>query len=74
MILVATIGASQKKWVQAIQERIGITSTVLRSMRSVRMIGLADHTEGVIQSQRFREIDLGKKFRAHIVWLLAVCK
>jgi hypothetical protein len=39
----------------------------LLSMRSIRMMGLSDHVEAIIQSQRVREINLGKKFRANIV-------
>ncbi|KAL3417152.1 ABC multidrug transporter [Phlyctema vagabunda] len=66
------IGGTQVDWVRAIQRRVGITSTTLRSMRSIKMMGLVDRMSEMLQGQRIRELQLGKRFRWLIVWLNVV--
>ncbi|RAH71082.1 P-loop containing nucleoside triphosphate hydrolase protein [Aspergillus aculeatinus CBS 121060] len=64
--------ARQKVWVGAIQRRVSIISTALRSMKSVKMLGLSETLAATLQAQRERELDLSKDFRWLIVWLNVV--
>jgi hypothetical protein len=50
----------QKAWLGAQQKRIAMTSSMLGSMKRLKMMGLADTVEGSIQAQRLREIDMAK--------------
>ncbi|KAK0619996.1 ABC transporter [Immersiella caudata] len=53
----------QKQWFEAIQARINFTSQILGSMKSVKMLGLTEMFESMIQSLRIRELDFSKRFR-----------
>lgn len=66
--------ARQKVWVGAIQRRVGMISTALRSMKSVKMLGLSETLATTLQGQRERELNLSKDFRWLIVWLNVVGK
>jgi ATP-binding cassette, subfamily C (CFTR/MRP), member 1 len=48
------IGNRQKIWVEAIQRRIAITSSILESMKSIKMMGLTEAISAMIQGQRVR--------------------
>lgn len=63
------MGPRQKPWTQAIQSRIGRTSSVLRHMKAIKMMGLTAHIEDMLQAQRARELQLSKSFRWMIVWI-----
>jgi ATP-binding cassette subfamily C (CFTR/MRP) protein 1 len=68
------IGARQREWVKAIQRRVGITSSMLGSMKSVKMMGLSDKLFDTLQSQRVRELELSKKFRVMNIWRIILCE
>lgn len=68
------IGGRQKIWADAVQRRIAMTSSMLGSMKAVKMMGLTGTMEITIQQQRIRELNLAKSFRWMIVWLNVVCK
>jgi ATP-binding cassette subfamily C (CFTR/MRP) protein 1 len=57
------IGSRQAEWVQAVQRRVGIASTILRSMKAVKLSGLVDSVGDLLQSERVREIKYAKRFR-----------
>ncbi|MCJ1311899.1 hypothetical protein MMC25_005572 [Agyrium rufum] len=46
------IGGRQGIWAAAVQQRVAITSSMLGSMRSVKMMGLADMMTTTVQGQR----------------------
>ncbi|OKL58187.1 hypothetical protein UA08_06868 [Talaromyces atroroseus] len=64
--------ARQKLWMGAIERRIGVISMTLKSMRSVKMLGLSDSLGTMLQDRRRRELDLSRQFRWLIVWLNVV--
>ena len=64
------IGPRQRIWVAAIQRRVGITSSMLGSMKSVKMMGLSDNLFDTLHNLRVRELDLMKKFRVMFLWRL----
>ena len=68
------MGARQKLWVESVQRRVAITSSMLGSMKSVKMMGLSDTMSSTIQGQRIRELDLSKKLRILSVWRESICR
>ncbi|KAK1994571.1 ABC transporter [Colletotrichum falcatum] len=57
------VTARQKVWLEAIQARINFTTHTLGSMRSIKMLGLSNKFESLIQGMRVAELDLSKRFR-----------
>ncbi|KAK2023189.1 P-loop containing nucleoside triphosphate hydrolase protein [Colletotrichum zoysiae] len=53
----------QRKWMQAIQKRVGITTEIVGSMKGVKMSGLSATVQDQIQGLRDFELDESKKFR-----------
>ncbi|RAK99259.1 P-loop containing nucleoside triphosphate hydrolase protein [Aspergillus ibericus CBS 121593] len=72
MYMATFMPARQKVWVGAIQRRVAMISTALRSMKSVKMLGLSETLATTLQGQRERELNLSKDFRWLIVWLNVV--
>ncbi|GAQ47010.1 hypothetical protein ASPNIDRAFT_189460 [Aspergillus niger] len=72
MYMVTFMPARQKVWVGAIQRRVSIISSALKSMKSVKMLGLSEVLANTLQAQRERELDLSRDFRWLIVWLNVV--
>lgn len=56
----------QTIWVQGIQSRVSSTSSMLGSMRSIKLLGISVVVGDLIQQLRFQENVLARKFR----WLL----
>jgi ATP-binding cassette subfamily C (CFTR/MRP) protein 1 len=67
------MGPNQAEWVKSVQRRVGVTSTVLRSMKSVKLAGLAASMGELLQAERGRELKKAIKFRRIMVWTNAVC-
>jgi ATP-binding cassette subfamily C (CFTR/MRP) protein 1 len=61
-------------WTKAIQKRVGLTTNLLRSMKSVKMSGLVHASARLVQAERVRELQLGKSFRWFVVWMNAFGK
>jgi ATP-binding cassette, subfamily C (CFTR/MRP), member 1 len=68
-IVANMIGNRQKIWVEAIQRRIAITSSMLESMKSIKMMGLTETISATIQGQRVRETEHQAGYRWMSVWL-----
>ncbi|KAI9742902.1 MAG: hypothetical protein M1818_003631 [Claussenomyces sp. TS43310] len=63
------IGGKVKIWSDAVQQRISLTADILSSMKSVKMLGLANPLYSLIHNERLRELGLQAKFRWSTVWL-----
>lgn len=63
-----TIGNKQKIWVTAVQARVTFTSAILAGMKSVKMLGLQDTMEGMLQKYRIDETSRMAAFRWSILW------
>ena len=68
------IGLRQKQWVSAIQRRIGITSSMLGSMKSVKMMGFSSNLFETLNGHRMRELEHMKQFRTLSIWRLLTCE
>ena len=73
-LVAKSIGNRQANWAAAVQRRVAITSSMLGSMKSVKMMGLSTMMTDTIQGQRQRELDLGAKYRWSNVWLNSIGK
>lgn len=62
------MGPSQAAWVKAVGRRIGVTSSILRSMKSVKLAGLATSMGELLQAERVHELKMALKFR----WLMVI--
>ncbi|KAK6211651.1 ABC transporter [Colletotrichum tabaci] len=58
---------AQMRWIEKIQERLRITTTVLGEMKAVKMLGLTDVMSTTIQRLRTDEINTSKSFRKLLV-------
>jgi len=68
------IGPRQAQWVRAIQRRVGITSSMLGSMKSVKMMGLSNNLFNTLDAHRVRELNLSKHFRLMGLYRVALCE
>lgn len=53
----------QRRWMQAIQKRVGITTEIMGSVKGIKMSGLTATVQDQIQGLRDFELDESKKFR-----------
>jgi ATP-binding cassette subfamily C (CFTR/MRP) protein 1 len=68
----ALIGGCVKMWTDQVQRRISLTGDVLLSLKSVKMLGLTEPMQVLLQNSRLQELVLQRKFRWSTVWLNAL--
>ncbi|KAF4503421.1 Multidrug resistance-associated 1 [Fusarium agapanthi] len=68
LMIAKYIANAQRRWVRGIQTRIDVTASMLGSMKEVKMLGLTDVLNNMVQSLRVNELDLSKKFRKLMCW------
>lgn len=61
-------GQRQKKWMQKIEARVGMTANVITNMKNLRISGLAIPIQRIIQAQRLEELRVGQRFRMVLCW------
>ncbi|OLN87448.1 Canalicular multispecific organic anion transporter 2-like protein 2 [Colletotrichum chlorophyti] len=59
--------AAQLRWIEKIQERLRMTSTMLGEMKAVKMLGLTQVMSNTIQGFRNDEINTSRSFRKLLV-------
>ncbi|KAF3400199.1 Canalicular multispecific organic anion transporter 1 [Penicillium rolfsii] len=62
-ILVNFTGDSQRSWMSEVQERVGLTATVIASMKSLEISGLAGPVAEYVQQLRVNELAAGARYR-----------
>ncbi|KAF1734598.1 ABC transporter C family member 10 [Beauveria bassiana] len=67
-LVTKTIGNKQKIWVNAIQARVSFTSSILAGMKNIKMLGLRDIIESMLQQYRIDETLRMAAFRWSILW------
>ncbi|KAI0133901.1 ABC transporter [Xylariales sp. AK1849] len=55
--------SKQKGWNEATQERLAMTSSMLSSMKSLKMLGVTAYTESMVNFLRLQELDMSSKVR-----------
>ena len=53
----------QQEWMQVLQKRVGVTSTMLSAMKGIKMTGLTPKLGELIQSLRLSELNTARNFR-----------
>ncbi|KAE8381911.1 putative multidrug resistance protein [Aspergillus bertholletiae] len=64
-----SIGTNQQKWNESIQERVRDISSVLGSMKAIKIAGLARPVARNVQGQRESELRIARAFFMGIMWL-----
>ena len=78
--LVGSLGATglvmsrQAMWLEAIERRIAATTSMLSSMKGVKMCGLTDVLRDDLQQLRIDELNISKKFRKLLIVTMGFCK
>jgi ATP-binding cassette subfamily C (CFTR/MRP) protein 1 len=62
------LGPRQKKWNEATQNRIGATSSMISSMKSIKMLGLQTSFASRIQKLRVVELSVASRVRQVMVY------
>ena len=56
MLVIATFGKSisnaQKRWVEAVEKRVSVTTEILTSMKGIKMSGLSKYSSALLQGLR----------------------
>ncbi|KAL4809627.1 P-loop containing nucleoside triphosphate hydrolase protein [Aspergillus unguis] len=71
MLCMALVAARQAKWLEAIERRISATSSMLGSMKGIKMLGLQSSLMKLVHGLRIEELNISKKFRRLMVWAMA---
>lgn len=61
-VLVNFTGDSQKAWMAGVQKRVGLTATVIASMKNVKISGLSAAVRDFVQKLRVEELAAGARF------------
>lgn len=62
-ILMNFTGDSQREWMAGVQKRVGLTATVIASMKNLKISGLSDAVSDFVQKLRVEELAAGTRFR-----------
>ncbi|KAK6614850.1 multidrug resistance-associated protein 1 [Botrytis cinerea] len=63
LLMANWMGNAQKIWIRGIQTRIDITTSMLGSMKAVKMLGFTESLTNMVQSLRVKEVYLSQLFR-----------
>ena len=58
-------------WLEAIERRISSTTSMLASMKGIKMLGLSDLLMTCIHNLRLDELSISRNFRKLLVWNMA---
>jgi hypothetical protein len=67
----ALVVARQAMWLEAIERRISATSSMLGSMKGIKMLGLQSSLMKFVHGLRMDELGISEKFRKLLVWNMA---
>jgi ATP-binding cassette subfamily C (CFTR/MRP) protein 1 len=73
-VLARSQGKRRGAWLEVMQRRIGLTSKVLGSMKSVKLGGMSETSAKLLQEARVLEVDKANTFRWLTVWQNTVGK
>lgn len=62
-ILMKFTGDSQRAWMAGVQKRVGLTATVIASMKNLKISGLSAAISDFVQKLRVEELAAGARFR-----------
>jgi ATP-binding cassette subfamily C (CFTR/MRP) protein 1 len=62
------VGDRQRTWAEATEQRLSITSSILGTMKGVKMMGLSEKAGDMLQYERIKETRKMEKLHWIIVW------
>lgn len=65
---------AQGTWLEAVEERVAVTSRVLGVMKSIKMTGLTETIANNIRDLRSQEIEASFLYRLYGVIIMTVCE
>jgi hypothetical protein len=68
------MASAQKAWIERIQKRLAVTSTMLGDPKAVQMLGLKALLFNVINELRELELKDSMRFRKMVVIVAVLCK
>lgn len=68
------MASAQKAWIERIQKRLAVTSTMLGDMKAAQMLGLKDLLFNIINELRELELKDSLRFRKIMVIVAVLCK
>ncbi|KAI8961197.1 putative ABC multidrug transporter [Daldinia sp. FL1419] len=68
-VLARFTGKGQRRWMAAVQKRVGLTSRVIGRMKNIKLSGLTRPIAHVVEKLRVEELKVGQDFR--ILFLIA---
>lgn len=71
--LSARANTYQRMWIEKIEKRLQVTSSMLGDMKAVKMLGLAEKMESIVQGLRQTEIETSRIFRKLLIWEVFFC-
>lgn len=66
-------GNAQGVWLEAVEERVAVTSKVLGGMKSIKMTGLTDIISDIVRKLRSQEIEASFIYRLYTVLVTTFC-
>lgn len=63
VLLMGHIGTAQRRWMSLVQKRVGLTATVIGSMKSLKISGLSSAVSTYVQHLRLEELLAGVHYR-----------
>lgn len=77
MLLIGAFGkkisSAQKRWVESVERRVGVTTQILTSMKSIKMAGLARYSAALTQSFRETELVISLSMRRFLTVGVGLC-
>ncbi|GAB1196308.1 hypothetical protein APSETT444_005577 [Aspergillus pseudonomiae] len=71
LVSLAFVMSRQAMWLEAIERRISSTTSMLASMKGIKMLGLSDLLMTCIHNLRLDELSISRNFRKLLVWNMA---
>ncbi|KAK8101492.1 hypothetical protein PG999_011866 [Apiospora kogelbergensis] len=72
VVLSSFAGAFQASWMEVLEKRVAITSSLIGSVKSVKMLGWVKRSTELIQQLRMDEISSARKFRLMLLGVVTV--
>ncbi|OJK00394.1 hypothetical protein ASPACDRAFT_52107 [Aspergillus aculeatus ATCC 16872] len=72
IIAMSSVMLKQASWLQAIERRISSTSSMLASMKGIKMLGLQSALLTCVHNLRIDELRISRNFRKLLVWNMAL--
>lgn len=66
-------GVAQKQWIERVQKRLAITSTMVGDIKAMQMLGLSKALSTIVTKLRQIEVETSIRFRKLLIWQVVIC-